>query len=251
MSGTMLYGGLPCSSPWLNSAGTLGFAPGADFHPSLPLGAFVTNPVSWNRRLPAGNRTMLPFPGGFLLHTGSPNPGFKQVVRKYATWWKRSTLPVWVHLLPDELDEMTGVVQVLEECDGVGAIEISVPYTNSLQDLLKLLTACLGKLPLIADIPLDHPLIHHLDELKGVEIAAISLSGPRGSMLDEKGMLVEGRLFGPAILPQILRVVQVLTTLDIPIIAAGGVYSQTEGELLLTAGASTVKFDAVLWRGMN
>jgi dihydroorotate dehydrogenase len=251
MSDTILYGGLPCSSPWLNSAGTLGCAPGGDFHPTLPLGAFVTNPVSWSRRLPASNRAMLPFPGGFLLHTGLPNPGFKQVLRKCAAGWKRSALPVWVHLLPGDLDEMTGMVQVLEECDGVVALEISIPYAISLQGVQQILTTCLGKLPLIVDIPLDHPFIHRLDAFKEVEIAAVSLAAPRGSMMNEKGLLVEGRLFGPAILPLSLRVVQECLSLDIPIIASGGVYSQADGELLLTAGASAVKFDAALWRGMH
>ncbi len=251
MSEPILYRALPCSSPWLNCAGSLGFAPGADFHPSLPPGAFVTNPVSWNRRLSATNRAMLPFPGGFLLHTGLPNPGFKQVVRKYASWWKRSALPVWVHLLPGEPDEMNGMVQVLEECDGVGAIEISISSSSSLQKIREILNACLGKLPLIADIRLDHPFIHQLEIFKELEIAAISLAAPRGSMMRENGSLVEGRLFGPAILPQALRVVQEVLALDIPVIASGGIYSQAEGELLLTAGASAVKFDAVLWRGMN
>ena len=67
---------LPFRSPFLNAAGSLGFAP--DPHSPLDLsrlGAFITNPVSSQPRTPASGPRYLPFSGGFLLHTGHPNPG--------------------------------------------------------------------------------------------------------------------------------------------------------------------------------
>ena len=68
-------------TPLMNAAGMLGFIP----NPRAPLdlgwlGAFVTNPVSLSPRQPAENRVMLPFAGGFLLHTGLPNPGLRVVI---------------------------------------------------------------------------------------------------------------------------------------------------------------------------
>ena len=68
---------LQIPSPWLNAAGMLGFAPGKPWPFDAPQGAFVTNPVSLKPRTPAGNRCLLPYPGGFLLHTGLPNPGLR------------------------------------------------------------------------------------------------------------------------------------------------------------------------------
>ncbi len=108
------YIDLELSSPWLNAAGALGFAPGADgwSWPEMQ-GGFVTNPVSANPRTPAETRAALSYPGGSLLHSGLPNPGLKGVLRKYAERWARSSLPVWVHLLgdgPEEIHRMALVI---------------------------------------------------------------------------------------------------------------------------------------------
>ena len=71
--------------PLMNAAGSLGFAPDRRGPIALEqLGAFVTNPVSLRPRTPAQGARLLPFPGGFLLHSGHPNPGFNRVVRRCA-----------------------------------------------------------------------------------------------------------------------------------------------------------------------
>ncbi|HEY3344724.1 MAG TPA: hypothetical protein VGJ97_07340, partial [Anaerolineaceae bacterium] len=93
---------LPLRSPILNAAGTLGFAPNPRGSVDLAcLGAFVTNPISLKPRHPAAARCLLPFPGGFLLHSGFPNPGFRKAVDQYAGRWAKSPLPVIVHLMAD------------------------------------------------------------------------------------------------------------------------------------------------------
>ncbi|MBI4929052.1 MAG: hypothetical protein HY835_14890, partial [Anaerolineae bacterium] len=40
-----------------------------------------------------------------------------------------------------------------------------------------------------------------------------------------------------------------MISLDLPVIAGAGIYSQEQAELLLRLGASAVQLDAVLWRG--
>src|SRR5687767_12191231 len=83
------------SKPLMNAAGSLGFAP--DLRNGLSLdafGAFVTNPVSLRPRLPAAQPAVIEFPGGFLLHTGLPNPGLSSVIKTHAARWNRSSLPI-------------------------------------------------------------------------------------------------------------------------------------------------------------
>ena len=73
------------SKPIMNAAGSLGFAPdarnGIDF---ASFGAFVTNPISLRPRLPTTHPALVEFPGGFLLHTGLPNPGLNGTLKKYS-----------------------------------------------------------------------------------------------------------------------------------------------------------------------
>src|SRR5512141_2867236 len=98
--------------PWMNAAGTLGFAPNPRGPVDLSrLGAFITNPVSLRSRSPAENRGLLAFPGGFLLHTGWPNPGLNAALRRWASRWAEASLPVVLHLLVGAQDELGGVAE--------------------------------------------------------------------------------------------------------------------------------------------
>ncbi len=85
---------LDISPPLMNAAGSLGFVPEPNGPVNLKqLGAFITNPISFQARTPARTRTSLPYAGGFLLHSGYPNPGLRAAVRRYAARWARSSLP--------------------------------------------------------------------------------------------------------------------------------------------------------------
>ena len=88
------------SKPLMNAAGSLGFAPDTRAGISLDLfGAFVTNPLSLRPRHPTAEPTVIEYQGGFLLHTGLPNPGIHAALKKYSAKWTRSELPIIVHLM--------------------------------------------------------------------------------------------------------------------------------------------------------
>jgi len=114
------------SKPLMNAAGSLGFAPDfrslGDFGSLDTFGAFVTNPFSLRPRLPTTQPAMIEYPGGFLLHTGLPNPGLKAGLKRYAAKWIRSELPVIVHLMADRPEETQSMVHMLEEIENVMAV---------------------------------------------------------------------------------------------------------------------------------
>ena len=236
-------------TPLMNAAGSLGFAPDMRRMSSLgELGAFVTNPVSLSPRSPAQSRGLIAFSGGFLLHSGYPNPGLKAVIRRYALRWARADMPVIVHLLAQGEDEISSMVSRLENVDGVSAVEIGLPPDTSKELAIRLIQAGIGELPVIARLPLERA--QELAELVSqAGTAAVSLSPPRGAIPAPDGGLLRGRLYGPAIYPQALLVVQALARSGIPVIGGGGVYRHADAEAMLSAGALAVQLDSVLWRG--
>jgi len=240
---------LQLPSPWLNAAGMLGYAPGKPWPFDAPQGAFVTNPVSLKPRTPAGNRCLLPYPGGFLLHTGLPNPGLKALIRRYRARWQRAAVDTWVHILPDSPQEAAEMVRLLEECEGVTAVELGLMAGVAEEDAIVLVAAASGELPLIIEIDPALANAPWLTELVELGVSALSLGAPRGVLPDVNGDRVAGRLYGPALLPQTLHALQMVLPIGLPVIAAGGIYRVEDGELLLAAGAWAVAVDAMLWRG--
>jgi len=240
---------LQLSSPWLNAPGSLGFAPGKPWPLDAPQGAFVTNPVSLKPRDPASNRDLIPYAGGFLLHTGLPNPGIKAVIRQNRSRWQRAAVDTWVHILPASPSEAAEMVQLLEDCEGVTAIELGLMTGITEEDALELISAASGELPLVVEIDPIWVLAPWFFKVVFLAVAPNPPGAPRGALPGPGEKIINGRLYGPALLPQTLHALQTLLPVGLPVIASGGVYRKEDGELLLAAGAWAVAVDAVLWRG--
>ena len=242
------YIDLELSSPWLNAAGALGFAPGADAWswPEMQ-GGFVTNPVSLSQRTPAEARTALSYPGGSLLHSGLPNPGLKGVLRKYAERWARSTLPVWVHLLAEGPEDIHRMALVLEEVEGVTGVEVSFPPGAAPEQVLAMLEAAVGELAVIACLPLTSAGEAWLKQLPRLGVRGVCLCAPRGALPGPGGKNVAGRLVGAGLFPQALAALEMVGPLNLPVVVGSGIFNPGAGRALLDAGAAAVQVDTALW----
>jgi len=242
-------------NPIMNAAGSLGFFPDPKGRIDISsFGAFVTNPISWSPRKPARGTRTIPFPGGFLLHTGYPNPGLKAVIQRQSRRWARSPLPVIVNLLAQEVGTLRRMVQKLEGVEGVIGVEIMLPLDADPALVYEMIRAAVGELAVIVRLPVERVVGENenspfLDAIIGNEINAISLAPPRGALPDDEGVLVSGRLYGPGIFPQALHGTKRLSSVGVPIFAGGGVYSQKDVKILLDAGAAAVQLDTALWCG--
>lgn len=240
---------LSLRTPLMNAAGTLGFAP--DIRATVNwdrFGAFVTNPISLRPRMPAAAPGIVPYAGGFLLHTGLPNPGFYAAVKKYAPRWADSKLPVIVNLMADRPEETAQMVQKLENIENVAAVELGFAPLLSDDIIVMALEMSLGELPLIVSLPWEQ-LLNLGPRLLQAGAIALSICAPRGALPAESDSLTTGRLYGPSLFPQSLSLVRDAVRIGLPIIGGNGVYSQTNIDSMLAAGALAVQVDSVLWRG--
>lgn len=238
--------------PLMNAAGTLGFSP----DPRAPvawedLGAFVTSPISLRPRLPAARPAVVEYPGGFLLHTGLPNPGLSAVIKKESARWARADLPVIVHLMADRPEETAKMVQMLERQENVMAVELGFAPLLSDDILYVALEMCQGELPLVISLTAEQ-VTRIGARVMQAGAAAISLSAPRGAIPGaEGGSLTMGRLYGPSLFPQALELVHTAARMGLPVIGAGGLWKREQAEAMIAAGALAVQVDAGLWLPQN
>ena len=234
----------------MNAAGSLGFAPESrglkDLGVLEGFGAFVTNPFSLRPRVPAAKPEIIEYPGGFLLHTGLPNPGFQAGLKKYSAKWSRSELPIIIHLMADRPEETQRMVRALETQENVMAVELGFAPLLANDILLLTLDMCLGELPLIFSLPIEQVLSLG-PRLIQEGAQAISIAMPRGALTKSDSPLITGRLYGPSVFPRTLETVYSAAKLGLPIIGAGGVWAKENGEAMLSAGALAVQVDAALW----
>ena len=242
------------SKPLMNAAGSLGFTPDTRTGVSLePFGAFVTNPFSLRPRLPAAKPAVIEYPGGFLLHTGLPNPGLNAGLKKYSAKWSRADLPIIVHLMADRPEETQRMVRMLESQENVMAAELGFAPLLADDIIMLTLEMCVGELPLIFSLPVEQVLSLGPRLIQG-GAQAISIAAPRGALPltpnsspDGRGEPITGRLYGPSLFPQTLETVHSAARIGLPIIGSGGVWSKEDAEAMLSVGALAVQVDAALW----
>jgi dihydroorotate dehydrogenase len=238
---------LHLAKPFVNSTGSLGFTPDSHSMPFLSqLGAFITHPISRFPRNPAGNRACIPYQGGFLLHTGLPNPGINRGKIRYRQRWAGAPVPIIVHLLVETPETLTDMVRSLEGLENILALELGLPPDAAPSTLPAIMDAASGELPVIPCISPDQ-VSNYLEVVVDLQPAALHLTSPRGSLPGPNGENISGRLYGPAIFPQMLLTAQTLIKTGIPVIADGGIFHAWQASALLDAGVMAVGLDAALW----
>lgn len=234
-------------SPWMNAAGFVGYLPqgvgGEKFSP----GAFVTNPISLLPRYAAHNHAVITTPGGFLLHTGHPNPGLKIVLKSYAHKWRNLVVPVWAHLLVTTAYECEQMTRELENLENVTALELGLPPGISTKKQLELIRAALGELQIYVCLPLDEINRSLIDQLPTLGDVGVVITAPRGVMMQNM-KTISGRLFGPALYPSMLAALCRLRGAGLPVVAGCGIYSIEQGEDALANGAAAVQVDGWCWQ---
>jgi dihydroorotate dehydrogenase (NAD+) catalytic subunit len=235
------------------ASGMMGFEPSSyrDLIKLDKLGAVVTAGISWKPRGPAHGPRVIASAGGFLLHTGLPNPGVRQVIQDYGKSWTRSPAPIIAHLIATSEAEVKRCAEVLDGVPGVAGIELGLHDQVHVQEIPLLINAVRERcqLPLLVKLPLYFaPYLAKVTQDAGAD-ALVVASQPRGTDRDaDSGRLVGGRVYGVWLKAQTLRAVgQIAQVVQIPIIACGGVHNPGDARDFIEAGAKAVQIDTLTW----
>jgi dihydroorotate dehydrogenase len=236
---------------WINSAGTAGFAPTRNLIEKFPeIGLFVTNPVSYLPRIPANERCVVPFEGGFLVHNGYPNPGFRSILKNYKNKWENALLPICISLLSDMPNHVEKIIRSVENIDNIVAIELCLDPSFNFNEIHALINAALGELPIILSVPYEIVFMEWIGDLFQPEILAVSIQAPRGSIYHHQ-KLVQGRMYGSSMFPLTLRAIQHLSQYETVIIAGVGAFHNDDPLKIYQAGAQHFQPHELIWRDYN
>lgn len=250
--------GLSLSNPVMIAAGCAGY--GQAYHSLLNLAAFgaiVTNPITLRPRRGPAQPRLVETPGGFILNTGEQNPGVKKVIQQAQKSWTNLSTAIIAHLpvdAPDDLLRTARALTHLEMPHGqtvLAAIELGLPPQAHPQEVRRWVRAVQegSPLPVLVKLPLGSSLELAEAVAEAQADALVISSPPEGAaQLVGGGTIISGALYGPALHSLVLRDLQrVKSWFDLPLVAVGGIHSLADAQAFLTAGATAIQLDSLLF----
>lgn len=241
------------NSPVMPAAGTMGF--GNIYHKLLnidKLGAFVTNPITYEPWSPTTSARVIELEAGMLLHTGLPNMGLSKTVKEYRANWRTMPIPVILHLVGTRAAHVQRAMERLDAVESISAVELGLDddvHPRDADDLIRAAKQASAK-PLLVRLPAMNAALFAEQSVDAGADALVIAAPPRGTARDPySGKLVSGRIYGPLVKPMLLRLVGKLAReiTDVPIIGAGGIHSPQDARDYLEAGAVAVQVDSATW----
>jgi dihydroorotate dehydrogenase (NAD+) catalytic subunit len=240
-------------TPVLFAAGVAGYD-GSPYRRLLSLdkfGALVTSPVTLKARAPASGPRVVPMTSGFLIHTGLPNRGIKRVIQEHQANWKRSVLPIILHMAASTPEEAGSMARIADQCPELHGLEIGLQEQASIREVQEILRAIRQncELPILVRLPLFDALeLSEVAQRNGAD-ALVVAAPPRGTEREpHAGRLIGGRVYGPWLKSLSLRVVgRVIQNANVPVIGTGGIHTPEDARDFLAAGAVAVQLDTIVW----
>jgi dihydroorotate dehydrogenase (NAD+) catalytic subunit len=239
-------------NPVMPAAGTLGFG---DTYSGLiqyeKLGAFVTAPVTYHPFKAATGTRVVQLDGGMLMHTGLPNPGISKVLARHRQAWEAMPVPIILHIVVTSFEHVRKCASRADAEHAVDALELGLNDDINWKEAEQITAAAVRNTekPVLVRLPVQDAFNIAGAVAEAGAGAVVACAPPRGSARDPySGRMVSGRIYGPLVKPQILRIVgQLAEQLPVPVIASGGIHNQQDAHDFLDAGARAVQVDAATW----
>lgn len=260
--------GLRLPNPVLVASGTFGY--GVEYGEVVDvdrLGGICCKGTTLKARIGNPTPRVTETPAGMLNSIGLQNPGVEAVLERYAPLWTSWRVPVIVNVAGESIADYVGVAHRLDGVPGVAGIELNISCPNVGKGGLQFaidaeaagaVTAAVRR---ATDLPLIVKLSPNVADVRPIAravaaggadaISAINtLSGMAVAPGRERPLLgnTYGGLSGPAIKPVALRIVyEVAQTVDLPIIAIGGVVELADVLDFLAVGAVAVQVGTAIF----
>jgi dihydroorotate dehydrogenase (NAD+) catalytic subunit len=255
--------GLELVNPVIAASGTFGY--GIEFEEIVSLerlGAIVTKGISAEPMAGHPSPRLVQTAAGMLNAVGLQNVGVQEFIERKLPALKRyPKCKVIVNIFGYTVNEYVGVIERLNEAEGISAYELNVSCPNvhaggmsfgadagSLEYLVSRAKAAAGR-PLIVKLTPNVTSIAHMARVAADSGAdALSVANTFLAMAidaeERKPRLsnVTGGLSGPAIKPIALRLVlEASWAVKIPVLGMGGIVTPTDAVEFLLAGATAIQ----------
>lgn len=258
---TVQLGRLKLPNPILVASGTFGYAREmAGLVDLSRLGGIVPKTITKNPRVGNNPRRTVETAGGMLNSIGLDNDGIETFVQEHLPYLTGLGTPIIVSIAGKSEEEFEELAKRLADCEGLAGIELnlSCPNVSGGVDFgtnAKLCGAVVARVRSVTEYPILAKLTPNVTDIRPIARAAadagadaiVLINTCLGMAVDwrrRKPMLgnVLGGLSGPAIKPIALRIVyQVAKTIDVPILAIGGIACLDDCMEFFVAGASAVQ----------
>ena len=255
-------GKLSLKNPVMTASGTFGYGEEyADFIDLNRLGAIIVKGTTINHREGNPYPRMVETPSGMLNAVGLQNKGVKYFVNTIYPRIKHLDTEIIVNVSGAKVEDYVAVCEILNELDGINAIELNISCPNVKQGGMAFGTTTEGASQVVRavrDVYSKTAIVKlspNVTNIADIALAVESEGADSVSLVNTfLGMSIDvesrrphlstttGGLSGPCIRPIAVRMVyQVANAVKIPVIGLGGIMNGRDALEFILAGATAVQ----------
>lgn len=255
-------GKLLLKNPVMTASGTFGYGEEyADFIDLNRLGAIIVKGTTINHREGNPYPRMVETPSGMLNAVGLQNKGVKYFVNTIYPRIKHLDTEIIVNVSGAKVEDYVAVCEILNELDGINAIELNISCPNVKQGGMAFGTTTEGASQVVRAVrdvyskTVIVKLSPNVTNIADIALAVESEGADSVSLVNTfLGMSIDvesrrphlstitGGLSGPCIRPIAVRMVyQVANAVKIPVIGLGGIMNGRDALEFILAGATAVQ----------
>lgn len=254
-------GKITLPNPVITASGTFDVEKYCDLIDINKLGAVITKTITLNKRLGNSPPRIVETPSGIINSIGLQNEGIDDFIKNKLPELKKYKTNIMVSIGGETQDEYIKLAKILNNADGISAIEINISCPNIRKERKlfaqdkKEIYKIVNKIRKATDLTLITKLSPNVTDITEVAKAAEDAGSDAISLVNtffamaigidtRKPKLgnITGGLSGPAIKPIALYLVyQVAKSVKIPVIGIGGIAIWEDAVEFLIAGARAVQ----------